>query len=48
MEDNKDDTNVLDENYKKLNIDLKYLDHNNEKVKLLKDIINWKLKMYLN
>ena len=39
MEDNKDDTNVLDENYKKLNIDLKYLDHNNEKVKLIKKFI---------
>ncbi|CAK84112.1 unnamed protein product (macronuclear) [Paramecium tetraurelia] len=39
LEDSKDDSNVIDENYKKLNIDLKYLDHNSEKVKTIKKFI---------
>lgn len=39
LEESKDDSNVIDENYKKLNIDLKYLDHNSEKVKLIKTFI---------
>ncbi|CAD8115318.1 unnamed protein product [Paramecium primaurelia] len=39
LDESKDDSNMIDENYKKLNIDLKYLDHNNEKVKLIKTFI---------